>query len=79
MNHLMIDKIILFGFQLNQKILLKSIPYITKIYFNLTSVILFSFPLLRIVKKKALHVQKLNQPRVFDYHRSYKNKYFIKY
>jgi hypothetical protein len=61
----MIDKIILFGFLLNQTILSKSIFYI-EIFRLFYSVILFSFPLLRIVKKKGSHVQKLGHLRVFD-------------
>jgi len=64
-------------FAIESKDSIKKYSIYQKIYFNLTSVILFSFPLLRIVKKKAFHVQKLDQLRVFDYHRSYKNKYFI--
>jgi len=72
MKHLMIEKIILFGFLLNQKILLKSIEYIKRFILILFFVIIFSFPVLRIVKKKGLHVQKLDHLPIFDYHRSYK-------
>jgi hypothetical protein len=70
---IMIEEIIVFGFQFKRKMLImvvlkcKLLNYSTKIKLIVSFVLLnFSFPNLRVVKKKARALKEPGELRVFD-------------